>query len=469
MARIRFALSPAATAATITGRVNPNKKVEPISFFTRGKGKVKSRRAAIARLPKRPLIFQWLHLMSLDFIKMSIFFGAATALRFYTPLFRQKKYAWPMWRDPVEPFWVGPESINRPKIEALSNFGAAIILSLAPLTILLFMQIFVRNFWDFNAALIGLLTAVDIMTVTQLPLKEILDETWNALPEPHRSIPFYVGLSYCTNTTVFGDPVRRTNPLFRNVLDQRRKDELRYEMDAFPSGTTGNAFAVGWFLALYLNAKLKAFSANRTPFWKILAVLAPLFGALMITLILLLMNYFYGMKSSDQFTNRSCSQNSTPLIVIISALMGTAAGFIGYRSHFHAVFDYQQNHLPFVQGPDKPKPKLPLHTLHLPAAIHNHLPSHLHAPHLNIHMPYIFRHRSAEQKRQDEENRWLAVNFQWPGQHEKKGKGGRRRGKGKGKRKRASQDTGVLVAEAIAANVMDAGGGATDAVLGATV
>lgn len=61
-------------------------------------------------------------------------------------------------------------------------------------------------------------------------------------------------------------------------------------MDAFPSGTTGNAFAVGWFLALYLNAKLKAFSANRTPFWKILAVLAPLFGALMITLMILLMN-----------------------------------------------------------------------------------------------------------------------------------------------------------------------------------
>lgn len=73
-------------------------------------------------------------------------------------------------------------------------------------------------------------------------------------------------------------------------MSQMRRDELRYQMDAFPSGTAGNAFAVGCFLALYLNAKLKAYSKNRTPFWKMLAVLAPLFGALMVTLVLLLMN-----------------------------------------------------------------------------------------------------------------------------------------------------------------------------------
>ncbi|KAL8943087.1 MAG: hypothetical protein Q9216_001287 [Gyalolechia sp. 2 TL-2023] len=229
-------------------------------------------------------------------------------------------------------------------------------------------------------------------------------------------------------------------------MTQVQKDELRYEMDAFPSGTAGNAFAVGCFLALYLNAKLKAYSETRTPFWKMLAVLTPLFCALMMSLLLLLMN------------------NNHPMIVFISAIIGTASAFIGYRTHFHAIFDHHQNHLPFIQGPEKPRPGLPLHHLHLPAAIQNHLPSHLHAPHLNLHMPYIFRHRSAEQRRQDEEDRWLAVNFQWPGPHGKK----RRRNRRQKKKRRSTQmDPGVLTAEAIAVGLIDASGGATDAALGA--
>ncbi|KAI4167924.1 MAG: hypothetical protein LQ343_006794 [Gyalolechia ehrenbergii] len=164
MARIRFALSPAATSATVTNKVKPAKQVKPVSLFAQGRKKVKKQRTAYSRLPKRHLLLQWLHLMSLDFLKMSIFFGAASALRFYTPLFRQEKYTWPMWRDPVERLWVGPESISRPPYDNIfSNINAAIILSLAPIAVLLFMQIFVRNFWDFNAALMGLLTAVDIM------------------------------------------------------------------------------------------------------------------------------------------------------------------------------------------------------------------------------------------------------------------------------------------------------------------
>ncbi|KAI4131707.1 MAG: hypothetical protein LQ338_001108 [Usnochroma carphineum] len=373
MARIRFALTPAATAASITSKVK-SKKVRPVSFFARKKGKAKSKKAAVARFPKRAFFIQWFHLTGLDALKMAAFFSAAAVLRYFTPLFREPNYTWPMWKDPHENIWVGPEWISRPVVKVLPEIVPAIILAASPIIILPFMQIFVRNFWDFNAAMMGCLTAVDIM----------------------------------------------------------------YQLDAFPSGTVGNAFAVGVFLALYLNAKLKVFSADHT---------LP--------------------SPNKSLTALRFQQTTTTLILIISALMGTACAFIGYRTHFHSVFDYRSNHLPFVQGPEKPKPKLPLHALHLPAAIHNHLPSHLlHAPHLNLHMPYIFRHRSAEQKRQDEENRWLAVNFHWPERYggARKGKGGRRK-----KRPKTKVDTGVLMAEAIAANVLDAGGGATDAVVGAMV
>ena len=48
---------------------------------------------------------------------------------------------------------------------------------------------------------------------------------------------------------------------------------------SFPSGHTGSSFAAGTFLALYLNAKLKAFSNYHTNYWKQMCVLAPLLGA----------------------------------------------------------------------------------------------------------------------------------------------------------------------------------------------
>lgn len=50
-------------------------------------------------------------------------------------------------------------------------------------------------------------------------------------------------------------------------------------MQSFPSGHTGTATTVSVFLALYLNAKLKAFSDYQTSQWKMIAVLSPLGGA----------------------------------------------------------------------------------------------------------------------------------------------------------------------------------------------
>ncbi len=53
-------------------------------------------------------------------------------------------------------------------------------------------------------------------------------------------------------------------------------------MQSFPSGHTGSAFACGVFLALYLNAKLKAFSDYNTSFWKMVAVVSPIIGAIIV-------------------------------------------------------------------------------------------------------------------------------------------------------------------------------------------
>ena len=57
------------------------------------------------------------------------------------------------------------------------------------------------------------------------------------------------------------------------------KRDIIFGLEAFPSGHTASSFAVGIFLALYLNAKLKAFSTYHTSHWKMLVVLAPILGA----------------------------------------------------------------------------------------------------------------------------------------------------------------------------------------------
>ena len=82
------------------------------------------------------------------------------------------------------------------------------------------------------------------------------------------------------------------------------------------------------FLALYLNAKLKAFSDYHTGFWKWLAVMSPLFGSCLSA----------GTLAIDR--------NHHIHDILLSAPWGVLVAFLAYRSHYASVFDYRTNHLP---------------------------------------------------------------------------------------------------------------------------
>ena len=69
-----------------------------------------------------------------------------------------------------------------------------------------------------------------------------------------------------------------SNDTTPNVKDPALKQALQ----SFPSGHAGIAFAVGVFLSLYLNAKLKAFADYHTSLWKVVVVLLPLVSAALI-------------------------------------------------------------------------------------------------------------------------------------------------------------------------------------------
>ena len=103
---------------------------------------------------------------------------------------------------------------------------------------------------------------------------------------------------------------------------------LLFAMQSFPSGHTSESFFVGTFLALYLNAKLKAFSDYHTSFWKWLAVMTPLFGACLIAGTLV-------VDGNHHYHD-----------ILLSIPLGILIAFFAYRSHYASLFDYRTNHLP---------------------------------------------------------------------------------------------------------------------------
>ena len=78
--------------------------------------------------------------------------------------------------------------------------------------------------------------------------------------------------------------IRAYHMVFATVRDCRTAGEvnfLKVGLQSFPSGHAGTAFAAGVFLSLYLNAKLKALADYHTSFLKLLVVLSPLIGAML--------------------------------------------------------------------------------------------------------------------------------------------------------------------------------------------
>ncbi|KAM0797391.1 hypothetical protein BDR22DRAFT_786961, partial [Usnea florida] len=103
---------------------------------------------------------------------------------------------------------------------------------------------------------------------------------------------------------------------------------IRMAMQSFPSGHTSASFFVGTFLALYLNAKLKAFSDYHTSFWKWLAVMLPLFASCLVA----------GSLVVDR--------NHHVHDILLSIPWGILVAFLAYRGHYASIFDYRTNHLP---------------------------------------------------------------------------------------------------------------------------
>ena len=125
---------------------------------------------------KQNRVHRWLWLVLPDLCIMLSFFLAAIFMDQYLHNFRWMTRTFPLTWDPSTGTWVGPVEISWPKKDFIVPvLTAEILIPLIPTVIILAMQIWVRNFWDFNAAIFGLFKGIAIVYVASHPILESIE------------------------------------------------------------------------------------------------------------------------------------------------------------------------------------------------------------------------------------------------------------------------------------------------------
>ncbi|KAL8731187.1 MAG: hypothetical protein Q9166_003594 [cf. Caloplaca sp. 2 TL-2023] len=284
-----------------------------------------------------------------DFIGPIVFMGLITTLRFYVPVISLGSARHPMVRDATTDTWTGMDNPSYRTDLDLTTTATFVINFVTPIAIFLINLAIQRKRKDIEVAFQGLLWTGDFAAFIVVALKVFvyvprptfwmvcapvqnrIDRIWSLIPKHERTIPMFVSVSVCRGM---------------QVPDTARMREIKLLVTAFPSGTVMSAFVVATYMALYLNSKMKPFSAtgSTASIWKCLAILGPLLGAVVETGILI-----------EQGTH---SRN----VALVSGVMGMAFAMIGYRCRFCSLFDDETNHLSHKRYlRSKAKPIIPLH------------------------------------------------------------------------------------------------------------
>ncbi|KAF3771347.1 acid phosphatase/Vanadium-dependent haloperoxidase [Cryphonectria parasitica EP155] len=267
----------------------------------------------------RPSFGQWLKYTWLDILTMAclgaiglgVYEAHPAPTRSFPVTFSDGEVVYPQFAYPL-------------RKEIVPIWAAALLGSLVPIFVILCMQIRVRSFWDANNAIIGLLYSLITAAVFQVFLKWLiggLRPHFLAVCQPDTSLiknqydatgfkQIYFTRDICT-----GDP-----------------DTIDDSLESFPSGHTTAAFGGFIFLYLYLNAKLKVFANYHPAMWKLVAIYAPVLGAVLIG----------GALTIDEFHNW--------YDVFAGACIGTVMAFSAYRMTYAAIWDWRINHIPLHRG-----------------------------------------------------------------------------------------------------------------------
>ncbi|KAL9116092.1 MAG: hypothetical protein Q9227_000461 [Pyrenula ochraceoflavens] len=185
---------------------------------------------------------------------------------------------------------------------------AALLASIIPIVIILFMQIRIRSFWDVNNAIIGLLYSLITAAVFQVFLKWLIGGL-----RPHF-------LDVCKPNLPEGG-VQHGNGFAQIMYDRRictgDINQIDDSLESFPSGHSTAAWAV--------------FANYHPAMWKIIAIYAPVLGATLIS----------GALTIDEFHNW--------YDVVAGAIIGATMATSAYRMVYASIWDFRFNHIPLTR------------------------------------------------------------------------------------------------------------------------
>ncbi|KAI0020472.1 phosphatidic acid phosphatase type 2/haloperoxidase [Xylariomycetidae sp. FL0641] len=192
-----------------------------------------------------------------------------------------------------------------------------------PLTVILLLQIRLRNFWDTNNAIFGLLYACLAATTFQVFIKWLVGGLRPNFydvcrPKPSRALGGGVGYQNYMWTS--------------DVCTAKHDRRLWNAMQSFPSGHATSITAGMLFLFLYLNAKLKVFANYNPSLWKLLVLYLPILVAVVCC----------GLLTIDHSHNW--------YDILAGAIIGAVFALSAYRMVYASIFDWRVNHIPLHRG-----------------------------------------------------------------------------------------------------------------------
>lgn len=209
----------------------------------------------------------------------------------------------------------------------MTPLTSALIPTLIPMGIILLAQFRVRSFWDLNNGIAGVLQSIIIATIFVVVTKQLIG---GLRPYFLETCMPDISLARSNNRTGLNGVGFQQIMYSSDICSQPNKDLLQLAMSSFPSGHAATGFAGLGFLFLYMNAKLKVWSAHRSAFWKLAITLAPLLGAWLQACLL------------------TVDQAHHWYDILVGSLMGMGAALAVYRSSYAAVWDSRLNHVPLA-------------------------------------------------------------------------------------------------------------------------
>ncbi|RYO80631.1 hypothetical protein DL766_009118 [Monosporascus sp. MC13-8B] len=222
-------------------------------------GKVTPRPYSIGR---RPSFGEWLRLAAPDLLSLLVLGALAIAIATRPPA---RTHLFPVIPGHVPDLQYA--YLYRDRI--IPNWATGLIAVGVPAAVILLLQIRIRSFWDAHGALLGLATALLCASTSQVTLKWICGGL-----RPH----FY---DRCRPGPSALSPQQQAGTGYGSVMHTTAACTRRAGLEgdavaSFPSGHAAALWVAMGFLALYLNAKLKALGgARQAPAWKLAALLAP--------------------------------------------------------------------------------------------------------------------------------------------------------------------------------------------------